>query len=275
MPTTVPGATEPALTDWQPDAWKSGNWVAVQKHRPFRYNLNPMMTDNLFDIPFDGQTAITAKVTPTDTPAGYVGQTPDGGFLATAPWVMPDPVRLPLRTRRAVLAARALAPAARGPGRTAYRAVVLDARLEQAPAPPPAVPVPRLALRVGVTPVDADAWLPALVTGPDGRLWLAAVVHHAGRGQIVVAYSEDGGRTFVPSRPASWTPMARRSGTPISPSTPPGPSTWSGPRRGRVGGRSAWPPAAAVRTSNPVAGWPSAAAPPSSWSGATTGSPMP
>lgn len=209
-----PWASRPVLTDWQPDAWKAGNWVDVQKYRSFRYNLNPMMTGNLFDIPFDGQSAVTAKVSSADSPGGYVGQAPDGGFLAVAPWVMADPVHRPLAARRRSLAARsaAMAPSASGPERNGYRAAVLAVGLKRPPSPPPAPPAPRLVADPVTLPADAPRWLPALATAPDGRLYLAFVEHRAGYGGIKLTASADGGRTFTapvavdPVPAAQWHP---------------------------------------------------------------------
>jgi len=70
----------------------------------FRYNVTPMMTGNLFDLVFDGQSAITGRgavTTPrhyagtealeSTDPAEYAGYKSE--FLALSPWVTPDASR--------------------------------------------------------------------------------------------------------------------------------------------------------------------------------------
>lgn len=93
---------------WQPLEWMSSTWRAVADPSVhFRYNVTPMMTGNLFDLVFDGQSAITgrgaitspkryvgnATISPTD-PAEYAVYAGDKSeFLALSPWVMPDASR--------------------------------------------------------------------------------------------------------------------------------------------------------------------------------------
>jgi hypothetical protein len=91
--------------DWQPLGWMSSTWRAVADPTVrFRYNVTPMMTGNLFDLVFDGQSAITARG--ADAPGRrYVGNAMPGPgdpseyavyagdkseFLAMSPWVVPD-----------------------------------------------------------------------------------------------------------------------------------------------------------------------------------------
>ncbi len=78
----------------------------------FDYNVTAMMVGNLGDLVFDGQSAITQRglrgagchyignspFVPSDDLAvfrPYVGRLP--GFLALAPWVVPDAPRASLR----------------------------------------------------------------------------------------------------------------------------------------------------------------------------------
>ena len=47
---------------WQPLEWMASTWRAVTDPTVhFRYNITPMMVGNLLDLPFDGQSAITAR----------------------------------------------------------------------------------------------------------------------------------------------------------------------------------------------------------------------
>jgi len=93
---------------WQPLEWMGSTWRAVADPTVrFRYNVTPMMTGNLFDLVFDGQSAITGRGAVT-TPRHYVGmgalESTDPAeyavyagykseFLAMSPWVTPDASR--------------------------------------------------------------------------------------------------------------------------------------------------------------------------------------
>src|SRR5262245_9939306 len=99
---------------WQPDVFKEGGFANLQKNPGFLVNVNASMTGNFFDVTFDGQSAIIGrrrKGSPGPLTAGnaWVGQNPDTGFLAVAPWIMPDPgvadTTLGLGARRTLLAA--------------------------------------------------------------------------------------------------------------------------------------------------------------------------
>jgi hypothetical protein len=108
----VPGSWQPL--QWMGSAWRAVNDPAVG----FRYAINPMMTGNLLDLPFDGQSAILARGSgasahyignlvfdpSTDQPQyrAYVGDQP--GFLALAPWVGAGATRAELIATGAKLA---------------------------------------------------------------------------------------------------------------------------------------------------------------------------
>ncbi len=94
---------------WQPLEWMSSTWRAVTDPTVrFRYNVTPMLVGNLLDLPFDGQSAITAR-SGGAPPRAYVGnrepldaRDPTAyrvyagakpHFLALAPWVIPDAPR--------------------------------------------------------------------------------------------------------------------------------------------------------------------------------------
>ena len=105
---------------WQPLEWMSSTWRAVADPTVrFRYNVTPHLVGNLLDLPFDGQSAITARHTsaPLRTYVGntapldprdpeeyrvYAGSKPQ--FLALAPWVVPDAPRPELEQVSAALA---------------------------------------------------------------------------------------------------------------------------------------------------------------------------
>jgi hypothetical protein len=108
---------------WQPLAWMPSAWFAVQGRRAdgryvfhnFRYAVNPFLTGNLFDVAGDGQTAIFSRSDSRAAAYWYAGDS-DGalyanpgqytdraddpsfskfegrqpGFLALAPWIIPE-----------------------------------------------------------------------------------------------------------------------------------------------------------------------------------------
>lgn len=159
---------------WQPLEWMSSTWRAVADPTVgFSYNVTPHMVGNLLDLPFDGQSAITARsagaplttyvgntepLDPRDPPEYqvYAGTKPH--FLALADWVRPDAPRTELEQTSA-----ALAPGSGDPEEDRYlqTAVAADLlpRAEAAggDAPPPAAPRTRLPSTGGT------AALPALV----------------------------------------------------------------------------------------------------------------
>lgn len=77
--------------DWLPDVILASGWSHTQKYRGFRHNATPMLTGNLFELTFDGQTWITQKATPEQPERAFVGSRPLRGWLDIGPWTFPDP----------------------------------------------------------------------------------------------------------------------------------------------------------------------------------------
>jgi len=101
-------------TEWSPDVFKEGGFANLQKTPRWVVNVNASMTGNLFDITFDGQSALIgrrqkAPTGPLATDNAWIGQDPENAFLAIAPWIVPDPGiadgSLTMAMRRAALAA--------------------------------------------------------------------------------------------------------------------------------------------------------------------------
>lgn len=117
-PSNPPSPNPPGW--WQPDDWLASTLGSIQPaYTTLVYDVNPMMTGNLFDVVFDGQSSITARTDPRiDRTRNYVGNDPltpaysslypEGGFLVLGPWVMDDPgitdTTLTLAQRRNILA---------------------------------------------------------------------------------------------------------------------------------------------------------------------------
>jgi hypothetical protein len=99
---------------WQPDIFKEGGFGNLQKIPGFLVNVNSSMTGNFADVTFDGQSALLQRKRKADPGSlsdrnAWIGQNPDTGFAAIAPWIEPDPgiadPGLTLAQRRAQLAA--------------------------------------------------------------------------------------------------------------------------------------------------------------------------
>src|SRR5436309_1057845 len=102
-----------APAPWQPDIFKEGGYANLQKIGSFLLNVDASMTGNFLDVTFDGQSAIIGRKRKIDPgPLGpanaWIGQNPDTGFRAMAPWIEPDPgiatAALGLAARRMLLA---------------------------------------------------------------------------------------------------------------------------------------------------------------------------
>lgn len=148
-----PWATETRVTRaWQPHDWLVSVLGSIGPEYPnLRYNVCAMQTGNLFEIPFDGQSSISAKpealpgvpaaspersrtfVGVDDLTHPYTGAPFAAKFVAVAPWVTADPrvadPSLSLAERRARLreVARELLPGGKLEGR--YRESVIWADL--------------------------------------------------------------------------------------------------------------------------------------------------
>lgn len=128
---------------WQPLEWMGSTWRAVADPTVrFRYNVTPMMTGNLLDLMFDGQSSITGRghlgagmrfvgnATPgADDPAEYevyAGDKPE--FMATSPWLVPDAPRDQL-----MALTQAVAPGSGSPLENGYieTAIYADLRKER------------------------------------------------------------------------------------------------------------------------------------------------
>ena len=101
------------IQPWQPLSWMTSTWRAVTDPTvDFDYDVTPMLTGNLADLTFDGQSAITQRGTTRGPGCHYVGNAallpedrpdladeagPKREFLAIAPWVVGDGPRDALR----------------------------------------------------------------------------------------------------------------------------------------------------------------------------------
>lgn len=95
------GCTNPHQALFLPGEKKCEFQKIQIKQKSIKYNVNPMMVGNLFDISFDGQTAITGKDKRARRDINYIGllpldkltygekgeiMFPDGGFIVLGPW---------------------------------------------------------------------------------------------------------------------------------------------------------------------------------------------
>ena len=213
-----------AAAPWEPDIFKEGGFANLQKYPGFRLNVNASMTGNFFDITFDGQSALLDRKRkespgPLDPGKVWIGQNPDTGFRAVAPWIAPDPgianPALTLAARRAMLAADGskLLPGSgvtcggslvAGACENGYREAVVfaDVDLPQGAVTATVDPVraapPRFGAAVRVSGPEAVpvAQHAPRVAARGGRVFV--VWHEAGAGlpNVFMAVSRNRGRTF-------------------------------------------------------------------------------
>jgi len=212
-------------SDDGPDVLKEGGFGAVQRNPNVLYNVVPALTGNLTDITFDGQSALIAKRTtadpgPLSATNAWIGENPDVGFLAIAPWVIDDPgianPGMTLADRRTQLEATGdqLLPTAPtacptslsvGACRGGYREAIVFHDLEMpdgdrvlsAPDPGPRVPT-AFGTNVQVNAAEATPVTqrhPRAVAG-GGKLYVAWDDDRDGYENVYLAVSTDGGATF-------------------------------------------------------------------------------
>ena len=215
-----------AADPWQPDVFKEGGFANLQKNAGFLVNVNASMTGNLFEITFDGQSAILGRkgkssAGPLGQGNAWIGQNPDTGFLAIAPWIEVDPgianPTLSLADRRMLLAADGakLLPGsgvacadslAVGACENGYREAVVwtDVTLPDGPATAPIDPVRAAPLHFSssvrvsgaeVTPVAQHA---PQVAASGSRVYVVWHEARAGLENVFLGVSRDGGQTFAP-----------------------------------------------------------------------------
>ncbi|HZR80778.1 MAG TPA: hypothetical protein VFD92_06755 [Candidatus Binatia bacterium] len=142
---------------WQPDVFRESGFANLQTHAGFLFDVAPSMTGNLFDVTFDGQSAILEKrrdkrARAPGEPGGWIGQLPSTGFVAVAPWIVADPTEAGGRSRGSLARRRrALAdagarlvpgsgvacptPLAAGSCENGYRESIVFADLDVPPSP--------------------------------------------------------------------------------------------------------------------------------------------
>lgn len=217
-----------ATTPWQPDVFKEGGFANLQKIPQLLVNVDASMTGNFFDVTFDGQSAVIGRrrkggAGPVTAHDAWVGQNADTGFLAVAPWIMPDPVladaTLGLTARRAQLAQEGakllpgsgvacVGPLAVGGCENGYREAVvwadvdlpaggMTAPIDPARAHPAAFGT---AVRVSGAETAPVAQHAPRVAAAGRRVFVVWHEERNGLPNVYLAMSRNGGRTFaVPS----------------------------------------------------------------------------
>lgn len=115
---------------WESDAWYSGIFQTVQEHDEILFGANSMLSGNLFEIPFDGQSSIIVNSDENES-TGYIGTTYRSGFITLAPWVIDDPCSgEPNEGCRAIISERAESLLAGGAHENEYVETVVWADLD-------------------------------------------------------------------------------------------------------------------------------------------------
>jgi hypothetical protein len=213
---------------WDPDVFKQGGFNHLQQHQTRVLNVDPSMVGNLLEITFDGQSSLLGRRTKTDPGAldgsnAWIGQNPDTGFLAVAPWIVSDPgissPGLSLADRRAALAvdgAKLLpgsgvtcaTPLSFGPCENGYREAVVWADVEvpdgidvlTAPDPTPPSPTDYGA-SIQVNSDDSGSpssqLYPQMAAEGDSVFLVWQDTRH-GHDNVYAAFSADAGTTWSP-----------------------------------------------------------------------------
>lgn len=213
-----------SASPWQPDGFKAGGFAQLQRNPSFLFNVTASLTGNLFEVTFDGQSAIIGKRRKDGLARpcpSFIGQNPDCGFIAVGPWVARDPglqdPSLTLAERRDQMAAVGMQllpgaqPACPGPTVSAacengYRESVVFADLEL-PAPaasgrePRFEPVPTaFGASVAVSPGGAQAQRRARIAARGESVYVVWEDDRFGFSNVLLAYSTDGGLSFEERR---------------------------------------------------------------------------
>ncbi len=202
--------TVPAGGPWPADNLKRSGWAAAQKHPEVRMTAAPMLVGNFFDVGFDGQSFIAVPGTPSMTRRAPLAQEPDTGWAAIAPWVIAAPAGS-LDAQRAALEDYGKTLVAGGSRAGQYVEGTVWADLDipaddgyavVATAPDGDV----LGASVAVAPSGVGRQRSASpIVLADGSVVVAWEDTRYCTGQIVIARSDDGARTFgAPVRVAPW-----------------------------------------------------------------------
>jgi hypothetical protein len=207
---------------WAPDGFKAGGFAQVQRNPSFLFNLTSCLVGNLFDVTFDGQGAVIGKrhkPVSSEQSAGlaWIGQNPDAGFVAVAPWIVDDPGGPDLAARRAALVASGLPllPSSDvpcdpplGPGscengyRESIQRVDLDLPATGAlpPVRQPAAPTPTaFGTAAFVDPAAGEQRHPRVAVD-GGDVFVVWQDTRDGGDQIYLAVSRNGGANFTSRR---------------------------------------------------------------------------
>ncbi|MCL4446981.1 MAG: carbon-nitrogen hydrolase family protein [Thermoplasmatales archaeon] len=82
QPDANPGKWNSYLSNgrWQPEEWMDSAYYLAQRMQRVKYVVNPMMVGNLYEMRFEGQSAIMKKAEERDSRMGYIGNAPSTGF---------------------------------------------------------------------------------------------------------------------------------------------------------------------------------------------------
>ena len=131
---------------WQPEEWQDSTlrMVSDPAYPSIEFNVCPMIVGNLFDIPFDGQSSITARNPPAGNPSrAYIGNPPSERFLALAPWAFADPgdtdpgLTLEQRREALLVLGEQLAPGSGHANENSYKENVVWADIQVSRPPVP------------------------------------------------------------------------------------------------------------------------------------------
>jgi predicted amidohydrolase len=123
---------------WAPDVVKESGWAHVMRYPEMRASVLPCLSHNLAELVFDCQSTVIVAPPSFDGTGAWVGQDPDVGFAAVAPWLVLDDGLGTLEERRARIAAEGARLLPGGDLENGYAAgtVAYDLDLARAPRRP-------------------------------------------------------------------------------------------------------------------------------------------
>ncbi|HVM97627.1 MAG TPA: hypothetical protein VMT89_14630, partial [Candidatus Acidoferrales bacterium] len=205
---------------WQPDGFKAGGFAQVQRNPSYQFNVTPSLTGNLFEVTFDGQSAVIGKRQKggASDAQHFIGQNDDSGFLRVGPWIEPDPVGvLLLDQRRETLAAdgghllpgvkpKCTSALAFGACENGYRESVVYADVSLASNSPPAItgtaePTAFDSSRQVDGSVARAIW--PRIAADAGRVYVVWEDSRYGLDNVILGISDDAGQHFREQRVSS------------------------------------------------------------------------
>lgn len=179
---------------WLPDRVTAAGWLATQRHAGIEGVVASVRSGRFFEVPYDGQSFVSAKVKPGDTAAGFVGQTEYAGYQALGTWHREDPTDQELAKRRETLLTEAAELAKSGGYQDAV--AIVDLAVQKAAAVAVKADPSQPPSRAATAQVEEIQTRPSLASDGQDRVVLTWQQGRGSNARIYAATSQDGGLSF-------------------------------------------------------------------------------